>query len=170
MIKLSKHKRIFIIASALAISCGTAIYAADPGSADDPLITLSYFTEKFEEFKKDFKDEFKEEIKEELLEEEEETTEPDLSVAMFKLINLKEGSTLICSEGAEFIIRTGKMEAIASATGGLSDVTTGTNIDNGVLVPYNQHIIIPRHDGRGLNVTTGGALMIKGNYTVIEPQ
>ena len=157
MIKLPKHKRIFIIASALMISFGTIIYAADPGSAADPLITLSYFTEKFEELKK------------ELIKDTEKATEPDLSAAIFKLINLKEGSTLICSEGAEFIIRTGKMEAIASASGGLSDVTEGTNINNGVLVPYNHHIIIPRDDGRGLKVTTGGALMIKGNYTVIEP-
>lgn len=158
MINLSKHKRIFIIASALAISCGTAIYAAEPGSADDPLITLSYFTEKIEELKKYLLDKNKTE-----------TNESDLSATMFKLINLKEDSTLICSEGAEFIIRTGKMEAIASATGGLSDVTEGTNIDNGMLIPYNHHIIIPRDDGRGLKVTTGGALMIKGNYTVIEP-
>lgn len=157
MIKLTKHKRIFIITSALAISFGTIIYAADPGSANDPLITLSYFTEKFEE------------LKSELIKDTEEATEPDLSAAIFKLINLKEGSTLVCSEGAEFIIRTGKMEAIASASGGLSDVTEGTNIDNGLLVPYNHHIIIPRDDGRGLKVTTGGALMIKGNYTIIEP-
>jgi len=158
MIKLSKHKRIFIIASALAISFGTVIYAADPGSAGDPLITLSYFTEKFEE------------LKEELIKDTEEATEPDLSVAIFKLVDLKEGSTLICSEGAEFIVRTGKMEAIASASGGLSDVTEGTNINNGVLVPYNHHIIIPRNDGRGLKVTTGGALMIKGEYEIIEPE
>jgi len=167
MIKLSKHKRIFIIASALVISIGTTIYAVDPGSADDPLITLSYFTEKFDELKEDLIKDI-EDLKEELLEETEEAKEPDISAAMFKLINLKEGSTLICSEGAEFIIRTGKMEAIASASGGLSDVTNGTNIDNGVLVPYNHHIIIPRNDGRGLKVIIGGAIMIKGEYEVIE--
>ena len=158
MIKLTKYKRIFIIASALMISFGTIIHAVDPGSADDPLITLSYFTEKFEE------------LKEELIKDTEEATEPDLSAAIFKLVNLKAGSTLICSEGVEFIIRTGKMEAIASSSGGLSDVTSGTNIDNGVLVPYNHHIIIPRNDGRGLKVTTGGALMIKGEYEIIEPE
>ena len=60
------------------------------------------------------------------------------------------------------------MKAVASTSGGLSDVTDGTNIDGDTVVPKNHHIIIPRDDGRGLSVVTGGAIMIKGSYEIIE--
>jgi hypothetical protein len=60
------------------------------------------------------------------------------------------------------------MKAVASASGGLSDVTDGANIDGDTVVPKNHHIVVPRDDGRGLQVVTGGAIMIKGKYEIIE--
>ena len=97
-----------------------------------------------------------------------EQKEIDTSAFIFKIENLKAGATLKCGEGTEFIIRTGEMKAVASASGGLSDVTDGSNIDGDTVVPKNHHIIVPRNDGRGLSVVTGGAIMIKGNYEIIE--
>ena len=49
-----------------------------------------------------------------------------------------------------------------------SDVTDGANIDGDTVVPKNHHIVVPRDDGRGLSVVTDGAIMIKGNYEIIE--
>ncbi|MBQ7667983.1 MAG: hypothetical protein IJS47_01485 [Clostridia bacterium] len=166
MIKLMKYKRIFIIASVLILLFSAVVYAAvTPGSADDPLITLSYFNEKFDEKMEEFLEELKDYLEEKL----DTDKEPEKSAsATFELINIKAGSILVCGEGTEFIIRTGKMDAVASSSGGLSDVTSGENIAGGVPVPLNHHIVIPRNDGRGLNVLIGGAVMIRGEYDIIE--
>ena len=167
MIKFSKNKRKIIISSIVATTMLTGrIIAATPGSSGDPLITLSYFEQKIEELRKEFKKESTGKDTEK--QEEIKTTEIDTSAFIFKIENLKTGSTLKCGEGTEFIIRTGEMKAVASTSGGLSDVTDGANIDGDTVVPKNHHIVVPRDDGRGLSVVTGGAIMIKGNYEIIE--
>ena len=172
MIKFPKNKRIVIISSLTTLTLLTgAVIAADPGSSGDPLITLSYFEQQLDELKEDLTKlvETKEDTKndkEEIIESK--PQEIDTSAFIFKIENLKAGSTLKCGEGTEFIIRTGEMKAVASASGGLSDVTEGTNIDGDKIVPKNHHIVVPRDDGRGLSVVTGGTIMIKGNYEIIE--
>lgn len=171
MIKFPKNKRIIIISSfiALAVLTGVVI-AADPGSSSDPLITLSYFNQKIDDLKEELTKLVNKNDEQESDEKSDEKLEKeiDTSTFIFKIENLKAGSTLKCGEGAEFIIRTGEMTALASASGGLSDVTAGENIDGDKIVPKNHHIVIPRNDGRGLKVTTGGAIMIKGEYEIIE--
>lgn len=166
MIKFPKNKRMLIISSVSTLALLTGIViAADPGSSGDPLITLSYFEQKLD----DLKEELTELVgKNDKTIENEKKEEIDTSAFIFKIENLKAGSTLKCGEGTEFIIRTGEMKAIASASGGLSDVTTGENIDGNTVVPKNHHIVVPRDDGRGLQVVTGGAIMIKGKYEIIE--
>lgn len=171
MIKFSKNKRKIIISSVLAVSMLTGIIiAATPGSSTDPLITLSYFEQKIEDLKEELEELIEKGSKDKEEEKNEETEKPeiDTSAFIFKIENLKAGSTLKCGEGTEFIIRTGEMKAVASASGGLSDVTDGANIDGDTVVPKNHHIVVPRDDGRGLSVVTGGAIMIKGNYEIIE--
>ena len=173
MIKFPKNKRKIIISSIAATTMLTGIIvAATPGSSGDPLITLSYFEQKIEDLKEELEELIekgsKDKDSEKGKDEEKETPEIDTSAFIFKIENLKAGSTLKCGEGAEFIIRTGEMKAVASASGGLSDVTEGANIDGDTVVPKNHHIVVPRDDGRGLSVVTGGAIMIKGKYEIIE--
>lgn len=171
MIKFPKNKRKIIISSVLMATMLTGIIiAATPGSSSDPLITLSYFEQKIDDLKEELEELIEKGSKdnEEEKTDKTETSEIDTSAFIFKIENLKAGSTLKCGEGAEFIIRTGEMKAVASASGGLSDVTAGENIDGDTVVPKNHHIVIPRDDGRGLSVVTGGAIMIKGNYEIIE--
>ena len=171
MIKFPINKRKIIVSSVLATTILTGIIvAATPGSSSDPLITLSYFEQKIEDLKEELEKLIEKGSKDKEEEKQEETKAPeiDTSAFIFKIENLKAGSTLKCGEGTEFIIRTGEMKAVASASGGLSDVTDGANIDGDTVVPKNHHIVVPRDDGRGLSVVTGGAIMIKGKYEVIE--
>lgn len=170
MIKISKNKRKIIISSIVSLTMLTGIIiAATPGSSNDPLITLSYFEQKIDDLKEELEGLIEKGSKNKEEEKQEEIkTEIDTSTFIFKIENLKAGSTLKCGEGTEFIIRTGEMKAVASASGGLSDVTDGTNIDGDTVVPKNHHIVIPRDDGRGLHVVTGGAIMIKGKYEITE--
>ena len=170
MIKFPKNKRVLILSSITAFAMLTGIViAADPGSSSDPLITLSYFEQKMKSLKEELTELIeKDDNKKDEKPDETEQKEIDTSAFIFKIENLKAGATLKCGEGTEFIIRTGEMKAVASASGGLSDVTDGSNIDGDTVVPKNHHIIVPRNDGRGLSVVTGGAIMIKGNYEIIE--
>lgn len=173
MIKFPTNKRKIIISSLVSVTMLTGIIiAATPGSSSDPLITLSYFEQKIEDLKEELEELIKKGSKDKEKEKTEETEKPeiDTSAFIFKIENLKAGSTLKCGEGTEFIIRTGEMKAVASTSGGLSDVTDGSNIDGDTVVPKNHHIVVPRDDGRGLSVVTGGAIMIKGKYEIIEKE
>ena len=74
---------------------------------------------------------------------------------------------LIGDAGSEIILRSGSATAITSPSGGLSDVTAGTDITEGKPIPANHLLIIPRSDGRGIFVTKNSTfVMVRGGYTI----
>ena len=91
-------------------------------------------------------------------------TEP----AGFVPINVPKGVKIICKEGTEVIVRSGKATAIASPENmGLSNVSTGKDLMTGHTIPLNNLIIIARTDGRGFESHSDGTyVMIKGEYTI----
>lgn len=161
MINFSKNKRILIIIFAVLLLSGSVIIAADPGSADDPIITLSYFKEQTEIFKKEITGTIS--ALEKKIPKSASTEDAPLA-SSFKVVNLKATESLTCGEGTELIVRSGQSKAIASEAGGLSDVTEGRDISNGEIIKNNHHLIVPRNDGRGIVAMTDGAIMIKGAY------
>lgn len=168
------NKGIVIISSAaLVLTVSSVIWAAEPGSSSDPLITLSYFSEQIEELKEDLESQIEKikktdtNTKEDTSKEDEETVTTPISTS-FKIVNLKENHSLICGEGTELIVRSGESKAIASASGGLSDVTEGRDLSNGEIIKNNHHLIVPRNDGRGITAVVGGAIMVKGEYEIKE--
>lgn len=89
--------------------------------------------------------------------------------SVFEVLELKKGKILTLGASAEIILRGGKATAIASANGGLSDLTAGTGVDikTGQAIPLNHLILISRDDGRGLKVTSDQAwVMVRGTYTI----
>lgn len=85
----------------------------------------------------------------------------------FVVVEMQQGEKIIAKESAEIIVRSGTAKAIANEAGdGLSDVTTGSDIKNMVVVEKNHLLIVPRTDGRGLLFDTESYIMIKGNYTI----
>ena len=84
----------------------------------------------------------------------------------FEVVNVKAWRTLIAGAGTEIIVRSGKVKALGGPGGGLSDVTTGTDLKTGQVVPPNHLIIIPRDDGRGLKTASEAWIMVKGTYTI----
>jgi hypothetical protein len=78
------------------------------------------------------------------------------------------GTKIIAEAGTEIILRgtNGATTAIASNLGGLSNVTNGSDIRNGENIPANHLLLIPRSDGRGINVSNYAIFIIRGNYTV----
>ncbi|NLB24258.1 MAG: hypothetical protein GX828_02285 [Clostridiales bacterium] len=89
----------------------------------------------------------------------------DSSLA-FKVLNLKEGQTLIGKEGTEIIIRSGEITAIDNGANGVSDITQGTDLMTGTKCKANHFLIIPRSDGRGIKALTESYVMIRGDYTL----
>lgn len=164
------NKGIIIISSAaLVLTVSSVIKAAEPGSSSDPLITLSYFTEKIDELKEDLESQIEKLNKSDndsKNNDEETTTTP--AASSFQIVNLKAEHSLICGEGTEIIVRSGESKVIASSSGGLSDVTEGRDLQNGEIIKNNHHLIVPRNDGRGITATVGGAIMVKGDYEIKE--
>lgn len=87
----------------------------------------------------------------------------------FEVLGLEAGTKLICSESSEVILRAGSATAIANEGGnGITDVTSGADLIMGVDIPKNHLLIIPRTDGRGIQIVTDAWVMVKGDYTISD--
>lgn len=118
--------------------------AADPGSADDPLISRSY-------------------IDSVLMPQVKEAISQSSS---FEVVSLPGGKTLICDAGCELIIRMGSALIVSTPKGGIADVTGGSDLPNGVSAPSNHLLIAPMGDGRGIAAKNDMLVMVKGGYKI----
>lgn len=81
-------------------------------------------------------------------------------------LQLQAGQKLIGGEGTEIILRSGEAVAIDNGANGVSDLTDGKDLRSGNKISLNHLLMVPRADGRGLQATTEGWVMIRGNYTI----
>lgn len=153
--KFKKTTAALGVALALA---ATGMAYSEPGTESDPLISLSYLEERLDELK-DYVD-----SKTGSSGTQSPSSPLDNSLVVVELFN---GQMLIGDAGSEIILRSGSATAITSASGGLSDVTAGTDIAEGKPIPANHLLIIPRSDGRGIFVTKNSTfVMVRGGYTI----
>ena len=153
---------------------------ADPGSQEDPLVTLSfvekridqvkyYIDQKIDEFSgnvssnNDELNNKNEELNNRIVQLEQMSAK---EIPKLEVVELKDGQKLIAKAGVEIILRGGKATAITSQAGGLSDVTGAIDIKQGQDIPANHLLIIPRDDGRGVFVEQYAIFMIKGEYEI----
>jgi len=87
------------------------------------------------------------------------------AVVPFETVNVPAGRTLVADAGVEMILRSGHATAV-SGPDGMVNVTAGTDITNGTRIPTNNLLLVPRSDGRGMYFVTEGWLMIKGSYEI----
>lgn len=161
-----------VLMTTLFVGASEAGYI-EPGSEADPLVSKSYVEKKFNQVKNssDSNQIKLEEIEkniENILENNGNNNESGNVVASenFKVVELKEGQTIIAEENTEIIVRSGRVSAIAGIRGGISDITGGIDLQTGDEVSLNHHLLIPRSDGRGIEVMSNGTfIMIKGKYT-----
>ena len=174
MKNLLKNKRIIVITLILAISLTAVSIAANPGSSDDPLISLSYFEDKIDSLKDNLSKSLSSSLNEKFdeLSDEIEKNIDDIkkngvtAPTSFELITLGENETLILEASTEIIVRSGKSIVITSenSSGGISDVTLGKDLANGETITNNHLLIVPKSDGRGIKSIITGAVLVKGNY------
>jgi len=87
----------------------------------------------------------------------------------FKIIKLPAGKTLIGGASTEIIVRNkNRVTAYVekNATGGISNLISGKDIPNGVIIPDNQLLLVPKADGRGITAIAEADIMIKGTYAI----
>jgi hypothetical protein len=136
---------------------GTTVNAdtggAEPGSIDDPIVTKSYVDEKLQQIQPG--------------------SGGGVASASLKVVALQPGQSLIAFEGTEFIARGGKLVAIASASGGIPNVTAGKDLSNGTAIPLNHLLLFPRSDERGIrfdaNSKGTAVIMVRGAYEIRNP-
>lgn len=153
---MNKRKTAILVALCVMIM-GLAVSYAQPGDENDPVITLSYITEKV--------------IPEiyEYIDSKISKTNTNVTVsdeAKFAVAEVPEGKKIICDDSCEIILRSGKAKVIATEKGGLADTTSGVDLANGTEAPKNHLLIVPVDDGRGLETETDCILMIKGYYSI----
>lgn len=151
-------KKTVILCLVAVIITGTAAFAAGAGTQENPVVTLDYlenvFLPKIEG----------------LINEKTAGTDftPTGDFEDFTVIEVKAGKTFRGDAGCEFILRMGTAQVVATAKGGVSDVTAGNDLANDALVPGNHHLIVPVNDGRGFKAFSDVLVMVKGKYQLID--
>lgn len=87
-------------------------------------------------------------------------------LARWRLVTVEAGRTLVASEGTELVLRAGQAKAVASASGGLADVTAGKDLANREVIKANHLLLVPRGDGRGIQAVTQVILLVRGGYGI----
>jgi hypothetical protein len=122
------------------------VNAGDPGSSKDPLVSQSYVEDRIA-YSTSYCDNL-------------------FSLSHFKIVDVTAGQKLMCSEGTEFILRSGSGNAVGRNLGGICDITSGVDLVTGAPVKKNHLILIPRDDARGFAAASDSVLMVKGRHQI----
>lgn len=147
-----KSRNILITLCVIAMLLGTTIVFSEPGSEQDPLVTLSYVNKRIDQVKA-YIDQKNSGI-------------GNTKSNKLEVVNLTKGQSLIGKAGTEIILRGGKANAIAGELGGLSDITIGKDISMNQAITPNHLLIIPRSDGRGVSAITDAIFLVRGEYEI----
>lgn len=155
--KIKKSVAILAAAALLfAGSCIGTVFGTDttPGTAQDPVVSKSYVDEQIAALEAKLDDTL------------EALDNAGAGGARFEVIKVDAGKSLITGASGEIILRSGSATAIASQSGGVADLTGGTDLKTGTSVPKNHLLLVPADDGRGIKCTATSYVMVKGSYTV----
>ena len=168
---------IAVIMAITIISGAGILVAANPGTQEDPLITLSYLTSIFrpqimEEIRKaeqELSDRFNERITQ--LESQlqggqggSSASDPG-SADEFSVVTLSRGQSLICSVGTEIMLRIGSATGFGNVPV-LVNYTTGAALSSGASLTLN-HMYLVTIEGNGIRATDDTVrVLVRGNYTI----
>lgn len=162
-----KKNRGFLRVSAFVAACAalavTVSVAAEPGSAKDPLVTLSYLNETF------FNDVMKR-VDQKIADRNQQLggqSAGSSQSANFVLVELSKGQTLTGGVGCEVMLRIGKAVCASPSAPGLIDETSGTSLNNGSALVQN-HMYMMTIEGRGVKASTDTVkVLVRGAYTIV---
>lgn len=91
-----------------------------------------------------------------------------MPITDYDVVYLTKGQTIVGS--SEFILRSGSAISTCPGINGITDITDGVDLTDGMEIPWNHLLLVPRDDGRGITVTSAEAyIMARGQYTVLDP-
>ena len=152
MKKFPKLTSAFLLLLAALTLCVSADGAYS--SKDDPLVSLSYVN-----------DVLGPEIMAQVMArvEKEYIKLSDISKASagsYTVLAVKKGQTLMA-------VTVVTSAANLKAGAGISDLTAGSVVTNGNVLPANHYLVIPKGDGRGFTVTSDTAnILVRGEYNI----
>ena len=150
--KKSLCKKLLVMSLCVIAWCVTIpSMAANPGSEEDPLVSMSYINDVLMPQVRSYVD----------------SKTATAGGESYELVNLKKGQTVIGTQSTEFILRMGSATIVATDKGGVADVTAGIDLSNGTPMPANHLLIVPFDDWRGVSMQTDGIVMIKGSYSIV---
>ena len=90
-----------------------------------------------------------------------------MPITDYDVVYLTKGQTIVGS--SEFILRSGSAISTCPGINGITDITDGVDLTDGMEIPWNHLLLVPRDDGRGITVTSVEAyIMARGQYTGID--
>lgn len=136
-----------MLVSALAMVTFSA--AAEAGSVDDPLVTLSYLNDTYLP---------------KILSQVQERSSGGAS--SFTVASMTKGQVLTLGVGCEVMLRVGSAVCTAAGSPGLIDETTGGALENGGALVKN-HLYMATIEGRGVKATADTVMvMVRGAYSI----
>ena len=149
------------LVSCLAMS-GVSL-AVEPGSATDPLVTLSYLNDVF-------LGQIMTKVDQKIA-----ARNAQLGISAgsgasaasnFTVVTLTSGQVLTGDIGCEVMLRVGTAVCVSPSSPGLIDETAATALNNGSALVQN-HLYMMTIEGRGVRATAGTTkLLVRGSYTV----
>ena len=150
----------------LAVSIPAA--AAGAGTADDPLVTLSYLNETY-------LDAVQQRIDAAITERNKTLTayiDSKLgsgttgTASSFTVVDIPAGKTLKGDIGCEVMLRVGSATCVAASSPGLVDETGGAVLENGKALTKN-HLYMMTIEGRGVKAGSSAVkVLVRGSYTI----
>ena len=146
----------------------TVSVSAEPGTDQDPLITLSYLNDTFmgqimtkvEEKIAGRNNQIAQQISGEI------SGEGSGVAETFSVVTLTKGQVLTGGIGCEVMLRIGTASCVSPSNPGLIDETDGKTLGNGSALLQN-HLYMMTIEGRGVMATANTTkLMVRGSYTI----
>ena len=153
-----KKTRWYLRLLALLVLCGalnvTITAAAEAGSSDDPLVTLSYLNETF-------MDSIMERVDQKIA-----ARNAQLGISAGSGAGAASNFTVVTLTSCEVMLRVGTAVCVSPSSPGLIDETAATALNNGSALVQN-HLYMMTIEGRGVRATAGTTkLLVRGSYTV----
>ena len=146
---------VLLVLSALLMT--TVSLAAEAGSGEDPLVTLSYLNDTFFNT-------IMQRVDQKIAQQTGQAV--PASSASFAVVTLSEGQTLTGDIGCEVLLRIGSAVCVSPSDPGLIDETTAETLANGGALARN-HLYMMTIEGRGVRATAATTkVLARGSYTV----
>lgn len=160
--------RLLVLVMVIGAMNMTVSLAAEPGSDQDPLVTLSYLNETF---MKSIMDQVDQKIAARNTQIGRQMSGQGAgtgteAASTFTVVTMSQGQVLTGDIGCEVMLRVGTAACVSPSNPGLIDETAASVLNNGGALVQN-HLYMTTIEGRGVKATAATTkLLVRGSYTI----